>query len=274
MSSSLSQATQSTTRWGGQPGGTAIRPELTDGQRPPMTRLIGVELRKMTDTRAGLWLLVAIGVITAGIIAIFFFAAPTEERTFANFIGVTGSPQGFLLPVLGVLLVTSEWGQRTALTTFTTEPHRGRVLVAKVVAALLFGLAAILIAMVIAALGAALGGAPDPWGNTGPDDIGKLALLQGSGVLQGLAFGMLLLNSAAAIVTYFVLPTVFTIVTSLVSWLRTAQPWIDLGTAQTPLFTGDPMSGEQWAQLAVTSSIWILLPLALGWWRVLRAEVK
>ena len=69
--------------------------------------------------------------------------------------GVTATPQGFLLPVLGILLVTSEWTQRTALVSFTLMPVRGRVLVAKVLAALIAGLAAIVLAMAVAALATA-----------------------------------------------------------------------------------------------------------------------
>ena len=34
------------------------------------------------------------------------------------------------------------------------------------------------------------------------------------------------------------------------------------------------MSGEQWAQLAVGTAIWVVLPFVVGLWRVLRAEVK
>ena len=212
--------------------------------------------------------------ITGAIVVIFFFAADPSERTFTNFMGVTGTPQGFLLPVLGVLLVTSEWGQRTALTTFTLEPDRTKVLVAKLLAAVLFGFGALVVAIVVAALATLLGGADDAWRNIGLDDIGKFALLQTSGVVQGLAFGMVLLNSAAAIVTLFVLPIAFSIVTSIVSSFQKIQPWIDLGTAQTPLFTGDHMSGQEWAQLATTSALWIALPLLLGGLRILRSEVK
>ena len=34
------------------------------------------------------------------------------------------------------------------------------------------------------------------------------------------------------------------------------------------------MTGKEWAQLAVSGLIWLGLPLAIGVWRVLRAEVK
>ncbi len=241
----------------------------------PLPRLVGVELRKMADTRAGTWLLGAIVLITAAIVTIiFFFSGDSEARTFTNFMAATAAPQGFLLPVLGVLLVTSEWGQRTALTTFTLVPQRGHVLTAKIIAAVLFGLAAIVVAMLVAAVATAAGGAADPWQNIGVDDVGKYALLQTSGVLQGLAFGMLLLNSAAAIVSLFVLPTAFSIVTSLVPGLDKVQPWLDLSTAQGPLFGGEHVTGAQWAHLATGSLLWIVLPLVLGGLRILRAEVK
>ncbi len=252
----------------------AARLDVSGTPGVPMTRLVGVELRKMADTRAGFWLLAAIVLVTGAILVIFSFAADKSEHTFLNYMGITATPQGFLLPVLGVLLITSEWGQRTALTTFTTTPHRGRILTAKVAAAVLFGLAAIVVAIALAAVFTLVAGSDDAWAGIGLDDFGKFGLLQTMGVLQGLAFGMLLLNSAAAIVAYFVLPIAFSIVTSLVSWFADVQPWVDLGTSQTPLFSGEHVTGEQWAQLATGALIWIALPLLLGAVRVLRAEVK
>ena len=240
----------------------------------PFGRLIGVELRKMADTRAGMWLLILIGLITAAIVTIFYFAAPDSERTFLNFMGATAAPQGFLLPVLGILLVTSEWGQRTTLTTFVLEPSRPKVIAAKVVAALLLGLVAIVLAVGVAALATVLAGEPGAWDNIGGDDFAKFGLLQMSGVLQGLAFGLIFLNSAAAIVSFFVLPLAFSIVATLWSALQDAAPWIDLGTSQQPLFSGVDLTGEQWAQLATSSAIWIVLPFVAGLIRVIRAEVK
>jgi len=255
---------------------TTTAPTLdVSGTSPvPFGRLIVVELRKMADTRAGMWLLILIGLITAAIVTIFFFAAPDNERTFLNFMGATATPQGFLLPVLGILLVTSEWGQRTTLTTFVLEPSRPKVIAAKVVAALLLGLVAIVLAVAIAALATVVAGEPGAWDNIGADDFAKFGILQMSGVLQGLAFGLIFLNSAAAIVSFFVLPIAFSIVATLWSALQDAAPWIDLGTSQQPLFSGVDLTGEQWAQLATSSAIWIVLPFVAGLIRVIRAEVK
>jgi len=153
-------------------------------------------------------------------------------------------------------------------------PVRGRVLAAKVIAALVAGVLAIVLAMAVASLATLAGGADHAWAHIGLDDVGKFAILQVSGVLQGLAFGLLFLNSAAAIVTYFVLPTAFSILANLWTTLDKAAPWIDLGTAQQPLFGATHMSGEQWAQLGTSSLVWVVLPFVLGLVRVLRAEVK
>jgi hypothetical protein len=248
--------------------------DVSGTPRVSMSRLVGVELRKLRDTRAGLWLLVSIVAITALVITVFLFTAREKDLTFLHFMGVTATPQAFLLPVLGILLVTSEWSQRTALVTFTLEPVRGRVLVAKVIAAVVAGLTAIAIAMAVAAVATLLGGNEDAWVGMGADDVAKFALLQVSGILQGLAFGLVLLNSAAAIVLYFVLPSVFTIVSGLVKGMQDVRPWIDLGTSQQPLFSGTNLTGEQWAQLAVSTLLWVALPFLVGTWRVLRAEVK
>jgi len=248
--------------------------DISSTPRVPLRRLVRVELRKLVDTRASRWLLITIGVITALIILIVFLTAKTSDRTFINFMGATATPQGFLLPVLGILLMTQEWTQRTALVSFTLVPARGRVLLAKVLAALLAGLAAIVLAITIASVATLAGGAGDAWTHIGIDDLGKFALLQASGVLQGLAFGLVFLNSAAAIVVYFVLPTAFSIVASLWKPLKHAAPWVDLGTSQQPLFAGTHMSGHQWVHLASGTAIWVALPLLLGLVRVLRAEVK
>ena len=248
--------------------------DLTSSAPVPLSRLVKVEMRKMVDTRAGMWLLIAIVAITALITVVFFFASNQRDQTFTNYMGVMATPQGFLLPVLGILLVTQEWGQRTGMVTFTLEPHRAKVIWAKVLAALAFGLIAVVLALALAALFTSFSGAPDAWKNIGLDDVGKFALLQVSGVLQGLAFGLIFLNSAAAIVTYFVLPIAFSIVTSIWTALKDVQPWIDLGTSQQPLFSGDSMSGKEWSQLLVGTLIWVVLPFAVGLWRVLRAELK
>ena len=89
------------------------------------------------------------------------------------------------------------------------------------------------------------------------------------------AFGMALMSSPAAIVLYFVLPTVWSIVASLVPWVRDhLQEWADLNAAQGPLTGSDWATGGEWLRLGVAAAIWVLAPLAFGVWRLLRSEVK
>ena len=165
----------------------------------------------------------------------------------------TNGPQGLLLPVLGILLVTSEWSQRTALVSFTLTPVRGRVLLAKVLGGLLAGLAAIALTVVVAALATIVAGADNAWAQVGVDDLGKFVLLQATGILQGLAFGLLFLNSSAAIVSYFVLPTALNILGSFWTAMAEVQPWFDLWSSQSPLFLGGNLTSEQWAQCATST---------------------
>jgi ABC-2 type transport system permease protein len=92
--------------------------------------------------------------------------------------------------------------------------------------------------------------------------------------LQGLAFGMVILNSSGAIATFFILPTAMLIATSAWSVLADARPWIVMGTATQPLTEVGVLSSTDWAHLGVASLIWIVVPLATGLFRVLRREVK
>jgi ABC-2 type transport system permease protein len=248
--------------------------DITSTPRLPFSRLTRVELRKTWDTRAGFWLLISIVGVTLLINVIFVLAAKSGDRTFPNFMAASGAPQGILLPVLGILLVTSEWGQRTNLTTFTLEPSRGRVIAAKVTAAVLLGAAAALVAMGIAALATLIFGSDQAWDGVGIDAVGKILLTQEIGILAGLAFGLLLLNSAAAIVLNYLLPIVFSIIASLWPWLHHYQPWLDLNDSQTPLQNLDNLTGKMWAELGTSALIWMVAPFVAGLIRVSKAEVK
>ena len=107
----------------------------------------------------------------------------------------------------------------------------------------------------------------------------NFALTNLIGVLIGFALAMLLRNTAAAIVGYFVysliVPIVVNIVGALVDWFGDLAPWIEFNTAQSPLFTGNGvLTGEEWAQFATAGTLWLVLPLTLGIVSLLRSEVK
>ena len=89
----------------------------------PMRTIMGVELRKMFDTRSGFWLMasvVILAVIATGAVILF---APDDEITYDSFAGAIGIPMTIVLPIIAALSITSEWSQRTGLTTFTMVPE-------------------------------------------------------------------------------------------------------------------------------------------------------
>jgi ABC-type transport system involved in multi-copper enzyme maturation permease subunit len=252
-----------------------------DTNRPgvPMSRLIAVELRKLVNTRAGLWLVLAIGLVSLLIMTAMLIWAEDSDLMFGNIFGLMNIPTGFLLPVLAILLVTSEWGQRTGLVTFTLEPRRSRVVVAKLATALVAAVGAMLTALAFGALGTVLAGvihgAPAGDWHMTLAGLSNSVMLQLMALLMGFAFGMLIRNSAAAIVLYFVIPTIWSILAQVIPWVRDhLQKWADFSFAQQPFQSGEWASGQEWAHLATSGTIWLVLPLVFGIWRLLRSEVK
>ena len=246
----------------------------------PLARIIGVELRKMFDTRAGFWLMASIVITSVLATAALIVFAPDDALTFDNFAAAIGAPMTVVLPMIGILAVTSEWSQRSGLTTFTLVPHRGRVLGAKLVAALVVGVLAMVIALVVGTLGTLLGSAVtglDPVWNGSVTEFALIVLGSVLGMLFGFTLGVLIRNSAGAIVAYFVytlvLPPLLGLLASAQQWFADLQPWVDYSFAQAPLF-GGVMTSEQWQHLAVSGTLWFVLPLTVGLVLVRRAEVK
>ena len=104
----------------------------------PFLRLVRVELRKSYDTRAGMWLLLTIGLLTLLVegIVLAVTTVQDEAMNFGDFVGAAAFMTSVVLPVLGIMLVTSEWGQRTAMVTFALEPRRPLIIAAKLVTGL------------------------------------------------------------------------------------------------------------------------------------------
>lgn len=242
----------------------------------PFTRLVHVELRKQLDTKAGQWLLIALAAVTALVMTIVVWTGGPAELTFMNLVVAAAVPQMFLLPAIGIMAATSEWSQRTGMVTFALEPRRSRVIAAKIISALGFGVAAVIIAIVLAAVsnlaGIAFQDGVGTW-TVEWDLLGNFLLMQLLVVAQGVAFGMILLNTPAALVSYYILPTALSLVAMLVSWMRTPAQWLDMNSTTQPLMMGS-MDGDAWAKLAVSSLVWVIVPLAVGTWRVLNREVK
>ena len=252
----------------------------TASARIPLTRLVGVELRKMFDTRSGFWLMASIVIASVLATAAIIVFAPDDQQTYDNFAAAIGAPMTIILPMIGILAVTSEWSQRSGLTTFTLVPHRGRVLLSKLLAAVAVGIVAMFIALVVGVLGTLVGSlitGLDPVWNATVGEFGLIVLGSVLGMLFGFMLGVLIRNSAGAIVAYFVytlvLPPLLGLLAMNQKWFADLQPWVDYNNAQTVLFNGS-VTTEQWQQLAVSGTLWFLLPLAVGLFIVRRSEVK
>jgi ABC-2 type transport system permease protein len=247
----------------------------------PLSRVTAVELRKMFDTRSGFWLMASI-VISALIatIAVILFA-PDDQLTYATFGKAIAYPMLLILPMIALLSVTSEWSQRSGLTTFTLIPHRGRVISAKAVASISIGVVSMVLALAIGALGNVVGTAI-----TGTSAVWDVSLAESSyivlgnllGLMSGFMLGVLIRSSPGAIVGYFVytfgLTPLFILLANSQAWFHDSRAWIDVNFAQAPLFMFDgALTGEQWANIGVTGIFWLLVPLAAGLRLVLRSEV-
>ena len=111
-----------------------------------MVRHAQVELRKALDTRAGLWFTISILALVLVVQVIYAFAAPDDPKDYGDFLGVAGGVLGYFMPILIIMLVTSEASQRNGLVTFTLEPRRSRVVVAKFLAGFALAVAVMVLA--------------------------------------------------------------------------------------------------------------------------------
>ena len=180
-----------------------------------------------------------------------------------------------------ILAVTSEWSQCSGLTTFTLVPSRGHVIGAKAIATLLVGLGSMAVAFAVGALGnvagSALAGVDTVW-DISLSMAPQMVLGDLVGMAIGFTLGVVLRNSAAAIVGYFVvsfvMPGILVLLAQVRSWFEDLQPWIDWNETQVVLFDGATNTGKEWAMLGSTTMIWIVIPLVVGLLFLRRSEVK
>jgi ABC-2 type transport system permease protein len=246
----------------------------------PMNRIVSTELRKMFDTRSGFWLLASIGILGLVATAAVIGFSSDAGLTYSTFATAVGYPMSVILPIIAILSVTSEWSQRSGLTTFTLVPHRGRVITGKAVACVAVAVATVPLSLALGALGNLVGtsiaGVEPVWDLT-VTNLATILLGNVLGLGVGFMLGVLVRSSAGALVGYFVysflLPTLAVILASSQAWFRHLQPWIDFKFAGGALVDGT-VSSEQWAHLGVTSVIWLLAPMVVGLAVVVRAEVK
>lgn len=246
------------------------------GSGIPFGRLVSLELRKLCDTRAGRVLVLVVAGLVVGVSLIGVFSGEVDkDKDLTDFLALASLPLQLVLPLLGVLAVTSEWSQRTGLVTFTLEPRRIRVAYGKWVAALLLGAAGVALALVSAvaftALTSALRGGDPSW-SLGWQVLLGVVVGQLLYMSIGVAFGMLIQNTPGAVVAFLILPTLWSILGSF-SWSESVAKWADTNRTLSPLYDGT-MHADDWPKLLVSLLIWLALPMAVGIWRMTHSEVK
>lgn len=235
-----------------------------------MRTRVRLELRKAVDTRSGAVLTIAALAWAPLVLAGWIAAVGGDGHDIGTVLGVGATGVAVLLPIVTLLQVSGEWGQRSVLTTFSLDPARGRVLAAKVLAGQLLALVVILSCLAVSLLTAVLLGV-----DLGGDSLPRVLLgLLAGGLLYALlgsALGALALSTALGVGLLLVGPQLVMNLGRLTgaSW-DDVGPWVKINTRLGEL-TGGAVA--HWGHLLVACLLWIVLPLAVGWVRIRRADV-
>lgn len=252
------------------PSTTTIRPAAG----PSLGRLTRVELRKSVDTRASRWLLIGVAMIGLAMTVISALTGSAKDHTFHTSASSIQGTMAVLLPVVSILLVTSEWSQRTALQTFVLTARRGRIVAAKLFAGAVIAVAVAGYGIVLSAVATATASTHPSgggWQHAGTVVLGSV-VVQLISQLSGMGFGLLLLSSAGAIVANFVIPIAWAALAGGINALAGVQPWLDPAKASTNLLGGD-MNAHRWAEVGVVTLIWVVSLLAAGALRLRRKDI-
>jgi ABC-2 type transport system permease protein len=169
-----------------------------------MTRLIGAEFFKLRTTRTFYGLVLgAVGLVLL-IVILASATAPSDDITLRDVIGISGFAQVFAL-LLGIISVTSEFRHGTVTPSLLIVPDRTKLILAKLGASIVAGLALGIVATGLAAgIGALILSARDiGTGVPGSDVIKMIAggtVAAGLYAALGVGVGALVRNQVGAIV--------------------------------------------------------------------------
>ncbi len=172
-----------------------------------MMRLLSAELLKLRTTRVP-YVLAGVVVLLSGIAAATVVGTNEFGPDRALDLVQAASLSGTVVMIIGILIVTNEYRHGTIATTFLAEPHRNRVLGAKLVLGAGAGAAYALIVVVVTAAVAL------PWlaarddalafDAQVPEAIGRLLVSFALSGALGVAIGAIFRTQVGAIVATFV----------------------------------------------------------------------
>ncbi|MEU8225942.1 ABC transporter permease [Kribbella sp. NPDC048915] len=236
-------------------------------------KLVTLELRKSVDTRSGRVLIAAILLLAVAAVGWQLTHLPRGTINFDGFLAAATSGPVMILPVIGVMAMTSEWTQRTALTTFTLSPRRIRVQLAKFVSAIVLGAVVTTGVVVLALAGTALGGATSGRATSYAGMGGEIAagyLTVALNVVMAAAFGAVIAQTAVAILVFYIAPTAWRLAGP--ELFKDNANWLDVFGALGRIAERD-LHGML-PETLTAIGVWIVLPTLVGLWASSRREVK
>jgi ABC-2 type transport system permease protein len=127
-----------------------------------MLAQLRAELIKLATVRTTLLFVLATGALAALLVAIQGlgaggeFLGPLDDPATQQALFGSGEPVTLVAIVFGCLALTTEFRHHTIVTTLLADPHRGRVVVAKAVGAVVGGLTLAATAIAVAAVGTSI----------------------------------------------------------------------------------------------------------------------
>lgn len=237
--------------------------------------LMRVELGKQVDTAASRWLLWIFGCI-AVVLSVLSLAVNSEANvptSLQDLFSYSQFPLSLLLVLMGIRTFSSEFASASPLVLVALVPRRQRIVVSKLLAVVVMAagiVLASLIVNVLVLLGSRLLAAPATWSLDWPMIL-QTFCIQILIALSGCAMGLLFLNVALGAVVYL---------GALVVGIATyGMPWSGLITwIDFPISSGVMLAysgtGPAWVALAVSVTIWTVLPLLAGARRFSMMEIK
>ncbi|MEU8245621.1 ABC transporter permease [Nonomuraea sp. NPDC048916] len=243
-------------------------------------RLIRAELQKLTTTRLW-WVMLAVTVAYALLqlgLTIGFAGVTGDQpgapaipgrdtREFQDLLWGLGAGGAVFPMVLGVVMMTSEYRYQTITSTFLTTPRRARVVVGKLGAGVVVGLAFGLVVLALTAVAVVVtvsiaGGELAFTGATARIVVGTLAVLM-LYTLFGIGLGALIRNQLGAIIAAVAWVFVIEAVVSAIPALQPVGKWTPGGAAAALTSSGVDLGlGTDWLLPAWAGGV-VLLGYAL-----------
>jgi hypothetical protein len=263
-----------------------------------MTKLIRSELYKFMTTSGGYVLILVTALLTAlGIITAFInpvqngggdhFGLPIGIIGIRDLIGAGYTPAILLAPIVGVICVTTEFRHKLITTTLLIEPHRNRVIFAKVVASVLWALLLCVASFVmVAAMGLPLfvsqGGTISQIGPQLGAVVPGLFLAYGLLAIFGLGIGTLVRNQIGGVIlalglTLVVEPLIVIIFKDLVHVTVNFLPSRDTAAVAGGLHAGHGGTGVDllsWWEGGLALLGWGLGAMILGYFTTFKRDVS